>query len=869
MNKVQLFIEGDEIELNEDVQFAITRQYEEIINPTVIINDYTKTVSIPFTEHNNNVFGNIYSPDKMTIYSTGDIPAVGIYFNPLKKLDFRLVWNGDILMKGYAKMNTVNRNDKGGTYDLTLNGELGKLFQEMKLISFDKNSVNGEKYIIKGSDYVEEYINKDLVSESWNHEQTRTDLQKKYIGISPSGTPILNPQYSVHNYVGFAPNTAYDDNFDYKTFQTDINKSKSFSTELDERNFYQSTGIESETILDNGMTPRGIGEFRSYLQLPYIYWNKLFQIFQNKAEAITGYKFDLSSQWFNDTNPYWKDLVYIMKRLNVDSGEGYDNIYTFDTEDEIEWTSVGSTTDVNVEKSVGAVVSSANETISRYNSTTGMFSIELDDFDKIENSVFSFNLYGRVGSSWSTLYWNIDNALQINFIFKNANGTEIDRMKSVIYREGTTNSDVLDAISNSDSAYLIPSISTQDIDGKKGWRLSVEMKNHSFIYKNSGSKMSIEVTANWVNKNNPMGTGTATTYVWLKGTNLQMEFSILTSYKRTNAHFTLNDLWNNDYNPFTEILNYCKMFRIAIKVDDDNKKIKFLPLTEYFSNYEILDWTDKLCTDKEMLLTPITFENKYVLFNYKDNESSLGEKYLKEFGLDFGEKRLITEYNFNTDTEELFDNDITSSITNTDNVLSWHTLYGMQKVYYTFGSEIFIYSKDDDNKFVDNFGAYYFRDGYLLFDTTGDLRNVIVSDDTKFQQDNDTYFYSQDMNGTSVTKYPHLDIVKGGNMCLFNVPNENYTYLSNYSGKKSIYDNFWSDYVEERYSIQNKIVTCYMYIKPSDYIYFDFNRFIRIADQIYMINKIYDYDAVSNQKVKVDLVTIQDTDGYTINQFNA
>ena len=30
-------------------------------------------------------------------------------------------------------------------------------------------------------------------------------------------------------------------------------------------------------------------------------------------------------------------------------------------------------------------------------------------------------------------------------------------------------------------------------------------------------------------------------------------------------------------------------------------------------------------------------------------------------------------------------------------------------------------------------------------------------------------------------------VIYSNNMCLFNVPSENYTYLDNYSGKKSIY----------------------------------------------------------------------------------
>ena len=46
---IRLFIENTEVELLEKVQFAITKAYEDLDNPTNIKNDWSKTISIPFT----------------------------------------------------------------------------------------------------------------------------------------------------------------------------------------------------------------------------------------------------------------------------------------------------------------------------------------------------------------------------------------------------------------------------------------------------------------------------------------------------------------------------------------------------------------------------------------------------------------------------------------------------------------------------------------------------------------------------------------------------------------------------------------------------------------------------------------------------
>ena len=172
---------------------------------------------------------------------------------------------------------------------------------------------------------------------------------------------------------------------------------------------------------------------------------------------------------------------------------------------------------------------------------------------------------------------------------------------------------------------------------------------------------------------------------------------------------------------------------------------------------------------------------------------------------------------------------------------------------------------DKDGKYVDQFGGWYFVRPVTQFDTSSGMRSVHLSDDTNFQLDNNTYCYSQSEDSIEVETYPKLDIVDyTGNMCIFGVPTKNYTYNTTaYTNAHAIYDVAWKKYVYERYNKNNKVITCYVYMTPSDFINFDFNHFIKIGNQLCMVNKIYDFDAVTNQKVKVDLITIQDIEGYT------
>ena len=391
------------------------------------------------------------------------------------------------------------------------------------------------------------------------------------------------------------------------------------------------------------------------------------------------------------------------------------------------------------------------------------------------------------------------------------------------------------------------------------------------MYHDAKQYIKFRCSAKWENDTLPFvlngkpygGYGTHLNTFYFNTTTSQLTAKIDTRIK-SNSYFTFNDLWNNEYNLFDEILKYCKAYHIKISVDDSEKKIYFQPSNKYFENYEVVDWTSKVDFSKDFVIKPIAFDSKYVLFNYKDSEVELGKDYKNKYGVNFGDYRLITNYNFNDETTNLF-KEIKSPIVYTESVLSWLVLT-KHMIFYSFPNEIYVANKDKDNKEVDVFGALYFHNGLKNFNRESLLSLVIpkISDDTTLQRLNNTYFYtfSQSDYVASFT-YPFLDIVSGDKICTFNTPSTNFTYNNNYSGKNSIYKLYWKNYLDERYNIQNKKVTCYVKLTPLDWVNFKFNKFVKIDNQLYMVNKIYDYDITSTQPTKVDLITIQDVTGYT------
>lgn len=860
---IRLYIEGQEIELDKTVQFAITKQFEELSNPTTIINDWSKTVSIPFTVKNHNIFGHIYNPDKTIVQSNNTF--TGIYFDPLRKLDFRLEWDSAILMTGYAKMNEIKQKDSTGTYEITLFGQLGKVFQEMKKITFDTTTEDTD-YLIDGSLYVDENINKTLISTSWAHSGQSDDVLRKK---TDSG-------YNVHDIIGFAPNNSYSEEFDYKTFQhinstTNEDEALHFTDVLGDT-FTEITGISPDTAIPNGMLPREIGEYRSYYQLPFIYFTKLFKIFQEKAEAITGYTFELNQDWFNTNNPYWYKLVYMLKPFSMAKQDGGTNYYNAQLSYNCTWTGNTSTTRQDRNLILPEITENfhfvkefgVNPTIMEVSKN---FSVNI-------NYNLGFELLDKGSSDPYSLRIHKDNAISLSLWLCKSDGTAIKQEKFLICDNEYT---------GSTSGYKTQNIlkygeliRTGTYPNRKRY-ITINPYVNFYLTNYQADEYKIIIGANWVSSTYRFMTKytSSDSYVGvipetvLQSTDNSL-LSALASYaKRSNNYFTLNDLWNNDFNLFNEIINYCKMYRISIDVDDNNKKIIFKPYSVYFRDYSIVDWTNKIDKSKDFIITPITFENKYVLFNYEDSKTQAATEYKERYGVNYGEYKLVTDYNFNNNTTNLF-NKIKSPIVNTDNVLSWTNLDGFHTVQYSFPSEIFVYNKNKDKKQEDIFGTMFFHNGLANFSTESlmRLRPVKISDDTKYQQSNNTYFYTQGAESMdSVTTYPKLDVLNGSNMCVFNIPKENFTYNNNYSGKNTIYTNLWQSYLDERYNVQNKKITCYVTLKPSDFSNFVWNKFVKVGNQIYIVNKIYDYDITASTSTKVDLITINNINAYTDSSF--
>ena len=852
MSQIRLIVGGYEVELGENFSVPLTKTFENLENPTQIINTYSKTITIPHTQKNDRIFNFLYNPDRLTAKESTSL--VGIFFNPYSKVPIMLLHLDSVLLTGYLKV--LNVSSKG--YECSLNGQLGKIFQELQKITFDESKYEDEdktKYWIDGSQYFNSKIDRHLIWDAWNADADNTALKK-----------TTDTGYNTYDIIGWTPNNSFNDDFDYKTFQTKDNTSKLFSDVLEEKaaargySYADITGVSGETTIGDGLTPRAIGEFRSYLQLPFIYWNQLWRIFQIQAETLTGYTFDMEEDWFSAANPYWNSLCYNLKNFELKNN-------TFDANSiKFGLTQAGTFALVNPKGTTPnqfepypemefdltpTVVPVAMSSVCTAGSP--WFDIQGGIIKLTGNIPLTISIGGleddetNLGSKQDLIN------IQIKILDKDEN--ETGKRYFVTYVSPEADIKALQSTFPNRNQWIVMNPIKKTI-GKTTLNVPFDFTLDPADF-DGHIKFHIRISCN--NQKDDIWLPMISSFNF-KINDWQAELGYVTS-PNTNPQ-TLNAFWNNEYNLFTEILNYCKMFRISIIADDVNKKLIFKQTSNYFKDYKIKDWTDKLDKSKDYKITPVTWDKKYILFNYKDKDTDVASQYKTDYGVNYGEHRIITRYNFNDETTNLF-SDIRNTIVYTPNVNSWNDLYDDMKIVYKLPAEIYL-DTNKDSKISNTFGSFFFVNR-KPFDLTSNMRIVHISDDSLLQISTQTYFYSQYSDYIISLNYLEPSLFYDDKLALFDTPQDNYTYDNDYlDNKQGIYDLYWKNYIDERYNTQNKIVDCYLKLTPSDYANFQFNHFIVIENQLYIINKISDYDIGNTTgSTKVQLITVQNIEGYT------
>lgn len=845
---IELYLNNQKVDITTSVGLYLNKIYENVENPVNYFSDYSKTITLPMTTENKKIFSNFNRQDSVVSTNTID---------PRQKFPFQLIYNGELVMEGFAKLNNANTVVDDNKFEVELFSQFALIMNELSELTFNKYDVqsNGgnkdDKYLIE-TPWSETVIDRNLIKESF--EQINHNLD---------GNDILD-------YIKFLP-----------TYQ---GKYSDFSSDRREK---PNNEIED---LSRERDEHYMREFRSYYQQPAIWVNKLFQIAKNKIEEITDYQFILDNSWFNSQNPYYTDLLYTCPYFQNENSDFAEQSETYISD------SLNYHIQILEQKNL-----SSNHQKRLYFSPEG---------ELLNRGIFNRKQLGPTTFTWNGMlqffcqnytkkYGKIrkSNPLFVRFYAVNAlNNIPIEHASHTVmlyscnYNTNKYFDEKYDVGVFND--YLATALKPKGYESVKGYWFSQNVNISLNIVENV--PYYIVCDSYWANNGAGLEVAKSSTalksdWVWGDSFTTGIGYHIFANlsnanvktidYNRSYSDLDLNRIFPKDVTLLKVLLNYCKMFGLCWHVDQDNKTISIMSRNKFFSNYEIFDWSKKLDRSHDFILEPLCFSNRYVNFNVEEGNGEKLKKYYNKYGVGYGSKTINTNYQFNNYETDLYEgiqpsivatkSQFSKLLNNDDPTKDSFVGYNVK----VKPNEIYI-DNDDEGSNAGNWGSFYFWNGTFTPDIQLSLIGrkgplIYITDDTDYQISNGEYFW----NGTGTYtvecyKLPKISTISNDGWSIhFESPKE-YFFEKPSGSINYIYNKFWKNFIDERYSVQSKKLTAYFYLTPEDYKKINFRQFVKIENTLYHVNRIVDYDFDTNSPTKVELVQVWNVDAYTGGQYS-
>jgi hypothetical protein len=270
------------------------------------------------------------------------------------------------------------------------------------------------------------------------------------------------------------------------------------------------------------------------------------------------------------------------------------------------------------------------------------------------------------------------------------------------------------------------------------------------------------------------------------------------------------------------------LFNLTIEQNETNKIIKIEPFNWRFDDQirEVKDWTNILDQNSEKRIEPLSFElNKEVVFTYRETGFEfLPYEFYGQYDYVYGRKKFTTESNI-YQGEKVFEIPFgscpTSGLTGAPNFIipQYYYFNNNQEVPYSDKPHLFFW--------VGNRYAY--------------------KDNLKSEQG--TWFLTSGATPQAQTTYPCVSHLSTLESQIFEVISDlNFQSTFDFFGNTinqieqftpfTLYDTFWSAYIENLFSFETRRLTGKFFLRPIDIARLKLNDKIWVKDASYTIEKI-------------------------------
>ena len=700
--EIQLFIGGEEVEFSKDPQILFNYKITDATNPTAIKNTYSKSIVLEGTQKNNAIFGNIWNIERMQYYGYDG----GAGFNPIKKTPFELYVNGELVESGYVKLDNVSKKNGNTTYSLTLYGGLGSLFFSLSYGDGEGDKKKTLADLRYGGDAnldLSFKINKETVFDAWHTLTGDPDAVYKESEVNRPTNYLYDEKWNTINFMpayegipeDFSPEKVLINTNDNAFFQTDVNGYKPVNGFL--------LGEASEDLTMNQTK-----DLRSYLQRPVI---RMKSIIDACCDPVNngGWELKLDDRFFNWENPYYVDtwLTLGTIRDNLEGGEKETVTTATLTKEEsknrIDYYRINTNTDTlseytNIRFNFGLKFApSASTTKSnlylnyKYKGDTNGLSGERTKYYHFESAYLvqlvaydsagvvvaesdTQYLYSGSDAGFSPIYgyfrekWEKDGIPARGLNYRDGHFTKIgnEYFWSETNKDGEATAINFKLPSNVSFNYLKLKvmnpyrISYKQKRGLSTIKSSNSGYNQGYLWSNpyvyyDGNKNLNEAIAAGGKVNGTFNVGISDV------TMISQDYESLFSDTQVNV----TDILSTKNTPAEYLTGYAKMFGLYFWTDpaersSDPQKypkgvIHLMDRSTFYDENNIVDLSKYIDRSQEVKITPQMPTKKWLRFEVEQAESEAAEEYSKTYGEVYGSKRVDTNFNFNTETEDLID----------------------------------------------------------------------------------------------------------------------------------------------------------------------------------------------------------------------
>lgn len=634
---MELFIDNYQVDLENLLQPNFNYAFLDTYNPSSVKSSYSKTIKIPKGK------SNLVKP----------------------RGDFEIRDNGRVLQKGYYVLDSETQEKTKAYYEITLYGQLGDFFYHLS-----SGSLADLYYGWKGSRDVEDRYkiewSNDYVYYSWN--RPRDSFEANLVPI---------------------PCVTENKNFDYKktVIEDKLFKVPSDYSLIDGKYSLVETEDSTTWLRQNfqtDMMPLGLR------------YSEIIKAC-TRPENNGGYTVNLDPSFFNDNNPYWKDLFVLFEQPAQDYGNVTEDYSSFN---------------------LGSQVESGPSSFSKTVQVTPTANSEVWSVD---------------GNSLVTTKSIISNKLHAKFKPRlKPQGT-----RTTADRTGFT-TDLTFRVTNEDGEYRETTLT---------WNALTKLTYVQGLYEYPSGEIDLTIPRDWTNIriSYTMSTRVPNPSQLLVVQSLQSyipsfkvtmlypglsdKLTLNTSYIDLNAvqyeysQYTKKDLLGSSDTPLDYLLSFSKMFNLRFYQHPGSKIIDILSWDNWFTDkVDIQDWIDY----SNYQAIPKVSDSKELHFGIEPDKNTTVEEYLKVNSSVFD--RTVPINPDSTSTEEYLDTNL--KLGSRANLTGYYSVRPVNNLaYYGFDSPDSYkvgYLQDDELKTVDqNLARQFDNQRYTVLELS-EVKNTVV-----------------------------------------------------------------------------------------------------------------------------------------------